>query len=381
MPARPSRGATTGRALATAAFTALAVLLRQAPLDAAAGPARGTEEARPAAKWTAADESVPDPGAADQGAAAAAADARAADQRPAAAPNVDQRPGAAPAADLRPGAAPAAEAGAGAGAAPAPAPGLAATFWGDLHGAGRTLWRTVRVEAPPRRRGQWIYLVALAGASAALEAHKEEIRRDVLRSSFDRHSAWTDFAGQAGMGKYSEGLTALLYGGGLFARAPAVRQTGLELGESLLVAQAGTSILNFVFSERRPEAGGKLSFFRAGGSSASIHMTNTIAVARVLDHRLDRLGGPARGARLARILARVGLYSLPAITGWERMRSDQHYAWNVLLGGGSSLYLTNAVLRAHEREEGIGSRLLPRVLLTAPKNGRGQGLLLAWTLD
>ena len=261
------------------------------------------------------------------------------------------------------------------------APGLAATFWGDLRGAGRTLWRTARVEAPPRRRGQWIYLAALAGAAAALEAHKEEIRRDVLRSSFYRHSAWTDFAGQAGMGKYSEGLTALLYGGGLFARAPAVRQTGLELGESLLVAQAGTSILNFVFSERRPEAGGKLSYFRTGGSSASIHVTNTMAVARVLDRRLDRLGGPGRGARLARILARVGLYSLPAITGWERMRSDQHFAWNVLLGGGSSLYLTNAVLRAHEREEGAGSRLLPRLLLTAPKNGRGQGLLLAWSLD
>ena len=34
------------------------------------------------------------------------------------------------------------------------------------------------------------------------------------------------------------------------------------------------------------------------------------------------MGGPGRGARLARILARVGLYSLPAITGWERMRSD-----------------------------------------------------------
>jgi hypothetical protein len=354
MPAGPSRGATIGRALAMAALTALAALLRQAPLCAAEGPASGAAEPRPAAERTAADQSA------------------------AAAPAEDERAAAAPAADERAAAAPAAEPEAGAAAAP----GLAATFWGDLRGAGRTLWRTVRVEAPPRRRGQWSYLVALAGAAAALEGHKEEIRRDVLRSSFYRHSAWTDFAGQAGMGKYSEGLTALLYGGGLFTGAPAVRQTGLELGESLLVAQTGTAVLNFVFSERRPEAGGKLSFFRAGGSSASIHMTNTMAVARVLDHRLDRLGGPGRGARLARILARVGLYSLPAITGWERMRSDQHYAWNVLLGGGSSLYLTNAVLRAHEREAGTtGSRLLPRLLLTAPKNGRGQGLLLAWSLD
>jgi len=266
-------------------------------------------------------------------------------------------------------------------AAPAAAPGLPATFWGDLQGAGRTLWRTARVEVVPHRPGQWIYLFALAGGAAALEAHKEEIRRDVLHSSFYRHSAWTNFAGQAGMGKYSEGLTALLYGGGLIARAPAVRQTGLELGESLLVAQAGTSILNFVFSERRPQAGGKLSFFRAGGSSASIHMTNTMAVARVLDHQLDHLGGSGRGARLARMLARVGLYSLPAITGWERMRADQHYAWNVLLGGGSSLYLTNAVLRAHEHEQGSGSRRLPRLLLTKPRSGRGQGLLLAWSLD
>ncbi|HXO28851.1 MAG TPA: hypothetical protein VOA80_15985, partial [Thermoanaerobaculia bacterium] len=274
MAARPGRGATIGRAFAIAALTALAALLFQAPLCAAAAPERGAQEAPPAEERIAADERAADLSAAGQRAPdLSAADLSAADLGAAGQGVADQGAAAAPAADQRTAAAPAAEPEAG-----APAPGLAATFWGDLRGAGRTLWRTVRIEAPPRRRGQWIYLVALAGAAAALEAHKEEIRRDVLRSSFYRHSAWTDFAGQAGMGKYSEGLTALLYGGGLFAHAPAVRQTGLELGESLLVAQAGTTILNFVFSERRPEAGGKLSFFRAGGSSASIHMTNTMAV-------------------------------------------------------------------------------------------------------
>jgi hypothetical protein len=344
MPGRAGSGTMIGPALG------IAVLLCAAPLGAAARAAE-----------------ICDVAGADQPTAAApTADAAQPTEVPPVA-GANQRAEAAPAADPEP-------------AAPL-VPGLAATLWGDLRGAGRTLWRTVRVEVVPRRRGQWIYLVALAGGVAALEAHKEEIRRDVLHSSFYRHSAWTDFAGQAGMGKYSEGLTALLYGGGLLARAPAVRQTGLELGESLLVAQAGTAVLNFVFSERRPEAGGRLSFFRTGGSSASIHMTNTMAVARVLDHQLDHVGGSGRGARLARMLARVGLYSLPAITGWERMRADQHYAWNVLLGGGSSLYLTNAVLRAHEHQQGNGARRLPRLLLTRPSNGRGQGLLLAWSLD
>jgi hypothetical protein len=81
-----------------------------------------------------------------------------------------------------------------------------------------------------------------------------------------------------------------------------------------------------------------------------------------------------------RTLVRIGLYALPAVTGWQRLRSDQHYLWNVVLGGGASLYMTDAVLRAHDRraDGAEASRAAPTVL-ALPALGRGGEVLLVWS--
>jgi hypothetical protein len=245
---------------------------------------------------------------------------------------------------------------------PSTAPaGRLETVRSDLRSAGRTLAGTVR-ELPPRTPAEWTYLGALAGVSAVLENRKEEIRRQVLRSSAFRHSHWTEIGGQLGLSRNAEIAAAGLYVTGLATGLPRTRETGLLLGESLLAAQAGTGVLNFVFSEARPERGGRLRYFHSGGSSASIHMTNTMAVARVFDYEIAASGWTGPGATLAR----VGVYAIPAVTGWERLRSDQHYLWNVVLGGGASFYITSALLRAHERQAERAGKARIAVLPLAP---------------
>ncbi|MBW8874329.1 MAG: hypothetical protein JF614_05155 [Acidobacteria bacterium] len=119
-----------------------------------------------------------------------------------------------------------------------------------------------------------------------------------------------------------------------------------------------------------------MSYFHSGGTSASVHVTNAMAVARVLDYELSR----EIESRPGRVLARIGIYAIPAVTGWQRMRSDQHYLWNVVLGGGASFYMTSAVLRQHDRERGGGEpdRATPR-LVALPTRGRGAELLLVWS--
>jgi hypothetical protein len=240
----------------------------------------------------------------------------------------------------------------------------------DLASAGRTLAGTVR-ELPPRTATQWTYLGSLALASAVLENRKEEIRRQVLRSSAFRHSHWTEIGGQLGLSRNAEIAAAGLYAAGLTADLPRTRETGLLLGESLLAAQAGTGVLNFVFSEERPQRGGRLRYFHSGGSSASIHMTNTMAVARVFDYEIAASGWTGTGATLAR----VGVYAIPAVTAWQRMRSDQHYLWNVVLGGGASFYITSALLRAHEREDKGASG--PRIAVSPLVTQHARGLRFA----
>jgi hypothetical protein len=273
-------------------------------------------------------------------------------------------PGAAPAAAAAP-ALPAAEVGAGQASAMTPGaapdgtaadiaapdrPGLLSTLGGDAGAAGRTFSLFVRREVWPRDAGQLVYLGSLAGASAILEHDKEALRRDVLRSSFYRHSRWTQIGGTLGLTRVGYGAAAALYLGGLVAGEPEVRRTGMLMAESLLVAQGVAGAVSFAVSEKRPQAGGAIRYFHSGGSGVSIHMTNTAALARVLDHRFARFAaGDSRGRRLAKILGKAIIYSIPTITGWQRLRADQHYLWNVVLGAGLSAYVTDALLRSYDQ--------------------------------
>lgn len=256
---------------------------------------------------------------------------------------------------------------------------LSSSSRGDARLVEATLSRAVRQEIVPNDAAKWTYLGSLAVVSGVLESQKERIRQDVLRSSFDRHSGWTDFGGQVGQGRITQGAAVLLYGGGLASGEPQVRQTGLLLGESYAMAQIGAGVLNFTFSERRPRAGGELRYFHSGSSSTSIHMTNTVVLAEVLDHQVTRLDpedGP--GKRTAKILGKVVLYAIPTVTGWQRMRSDQHYLWNVVLGAGQSFYVTSAVLRAHDAETGR-PRWLPELAMGGPA-GTKESFVLVWKL-
>ncbi|HVR09989.1 MAG TPA: hypothetical protein VMW75_18235 [Thermoanaerobaculia bacterium] len=229
-------------------------------------------------------------------------------------------------------------------------PGLLSTLGGDAQAAGRTFSLFVRREVWPRSAGQLVYLGSLAGVSAILEHDKEALRRDVLRSSFYRHSHWTQIGGTLGLTRVGYGAAGALYLGGLAIGEPEVRRTGMLMAESLLVAQGVAGAVNFAVSEQRPQAGGAIRFFHSGGSGVSIHMTNTTALARVLDHRFARFApDDSRGRRLAKILGKVLIYSIPTITGWQRLRADQHYLWNVVLGAGLSAYVTDALLRSYDQ--------------------------------
>src|ERR1700730_17926895 len=177
---------------------------------------------------------------------------------------------------------------------------LGATLGADGRQGARKLGRTAAHGIVPRDWGWGGYLLGLAGASAYLEAHKEQIRRDVLQSGFARHSGWTDAGDQLGRSHTVEGLAAASYLAGLAARSPAWRDTGLRLAESTLVAQAGAGIVTFAVSESRPRRGGVIRYFHTGGSSVSIHETNAMTLARVLDHQLPRYRGRNPGVRAAR---------------------------------------------------------------------------------
>ena len=274
-------------------------------------------------------------------------------------------------------------AGAQSSMAPEPAGGrISSALRGDFHLVDWTLSRTVRTELLPDDAAGWTYLGSLAAVSVYLESQKERLRQDVLRSGFDRRSGWTDVGGELGKGRLTQAAAALLYGGGLLGGQPRARLTGLLLAESYAAAQTTAGLLNFVVAERRPRQGGEIRYFQGGGSAVSLHMTNTMVLAEVLDHEVTRIEpGDSAGRRAAKVLGKVVLYGIPTVTAWQRMRADQHYLWNVVLGAGQSFYVTRGVLRAHDAETGRPP-WLPQLALGGPTADGGGGrrsVLLTWT--
>jgi hypothetical protein len=109
-------------------------------------------------------------------------------------------------------------------------------------------------------------------------------------------------------------------------------------------------------------------------------MTNTMVLAEVLDHQLTRIEPEdGDGLRAAKIAGKIVLYGIPTVTAWQRMRSDQHYLWNVVLGAGLSFYVTGGVLRAHDAETGRPPWLPQLALGGAAPGGGGPRVLLTWT--
>jgi hypothetical protein len=271
-------------------------------------------------------------------------------------------------------------AGAQSPAAPEPAAGgISSALHGDFHLVGHTLSRTIRTELLPDDAARWTYLGSLAAVSAYLESQKERLRQDVLDSNAER--GWTDVGGELGKGRLTQAAAVLLYGGGLLAGQPRVRHTGLLLAESYAAAQTTAGLLNYVVSETRPQEGGEIRYFHRGGSSVSLHMTNTMVLAEVLDHQVTRIeAGDSAGRRAAKILGKVVLYSIPTVTAWQRVHADEHFLWNVVLGAGQSFYVTRGVLRAHDAETGRPPWLPQLALGGGPATAGGRGtMLLRWT--
>jgi hypothetical protein len=105
-----------------------------------------------------------------------------------------------------------------------------------------------------------------------------------------------------------------------------------------------------------------------------------MALAEVLDHQLTRLRpGESAGRRDAKIFGKVVLYSIPAVTAWQRVRSDQHYLWNVVLGAGQSFYVTRGMLGAHDHLGGMPV-WLPQLGFAADPERKDRMALLEWTL-
>jgi membrane-associated phospholipid phosphatase len=96
----------------------------------------------------------------------------------------------------------------------------------------------------------------------------------------------------------------------------------------------------FALAERRPKEGGEMRFFAGRGHGVSGH---TFAAA-LLHGPIMSAWGPSLSRR-NRALLSASLYAWVALIAWSRVRLDEHYVWNVMLGARIGLRVSGASAR------------------------------------
>ncbi len=139
-------------------------------------------------------------------------------------------------------------------------------------------------------------------------------------------------------------LSAGIYAAGLIFNERSVSLTGRLLAESLLYAGTINILLKMIFSRSRPYNNkgnadfGNYNFDNANYSLPSGHTTVAFTVSTVLAERINN------------IYATIGLYGLAALTGYQRVYSDNHWFSDTILGAAIGIVISRAVVKLNEED-------------------------------
>jgi len=167
--------------------------------------------------------------------------------------------------------------------------------------------------------------LAVIGATGLTYAFDDDIRGNVQSLRGKTLDRAADIGSLVGNPFLHIGIAGVFYGGGVLADSR-YRETGLMLGEALVLADASTLILKEAIGRERPFVGGEkgrfspFQFNQDADSLPSLHTASSFALASVLAASSESLP------------AKVLYYSAAAFVGFARIYQDKHWASDVLLG-------------------------------------------------
>ena len=173
--------------------------------------------------------------------------------------------------------------------------------------------------------GNLLLTLGVAGAVGATYAFDGEIRDMMQRNRSGGSDRAADAGAIIGDPYLHLGAAALLYGGGILADSPRLKEAGEMLGEALILADGATLLLKEATGRGRPLATNGKGDFRPFGfrsnydSFPSMHTASSFAVASVIAHTTESL--PLAAAS----------YCAAAFVGISRMHQNKHWASDVLL--------------------------------------------------
>lgn len=166
------------------------------------------------------------------------------------------------------------------------------------------------------------------------------------RIRYPEHSRYTDrILKQAGELSTAAVLPSIIYVSGLIFDDAEVRTTGRMLFESLLLAGVINGTLKYSLGRARPlmnTGNSQFEYFEPYNSYQSLpsgHTTVAFTCASLLSERINN------------IYASIALYAIAGGTAYERIRSDNHWFSDVVLGAGIGIFSAYSIVKANKYVE------------------------------
>lgn len=229
----------------------------------------------------------------------------------------------------------------------------ASVVWGDA----KTAWHDgIDIFTAPFHftQPQWMETGVIVGGTAALFALDRSVRLVALRNQSQRAENVFTVGRDYGVATYGIAFSGGVYAGGLILRSGDLRETGLNLLESIAFAGIITSVVKSVAGRSRPFVEEGPFRFRAmqfkdeTTSFPSGHPTVAFAISSVLSGKIKNTW------------ASIGLYALATLTAVSRVYDDEHWTSDVFLGAAIGNTVGIAVTNLHGCEDGkVSFRLTP----------------------
>ncbi len=215
-------------------------------------------------------------------------------------------------------------------------------------------------------RSDWITAAVVSGVSIGLYFNDEKIQEWVLDNRTKTSGDIGDKVTTLGSGYLTAAVVGGMYVYGEVADNSKAVETALLSVESFALTGVFVQVIKRVTGRHRPYTGdpyntwGGPSLASANDSFPSGHSSSAFAVASVIAEEYDNAVVPPLA------------YTVAAITGYNRMQHNAHWASDVFVGAAIGYFTGKAVVASHR------SGNASRVSIAPLTDGEGPGLMLTY---
>jgi len=168
-------------------------------------------------------------------------------------------------------------------------------------------------------KSTWLKIGAVTAITGGLFLVDNTVRNAVKRNHSTFQDDFIKIGNNYGKGIIPAGLAVTLYGIGFFTNNYEIKSTGQILFESLAAAGITVTALKVIFGRSRP-------YLEQGNHSFSIFNTNNDYNSLPSGHVIVAFTtSTVLAEKIGNVYASIGLYSIAALTAYQRIYTDNHW--------------------------------------------------------